>query len=51
MFDRDHFLELCRRLSQESDPETRQTIVRELIAILQSEQEDISKNIRNAIGH
>jgi len=51
MFDRDHFRELCCRLAQESDPETRRLIVRELIAILETEQKDVNERTRNAIGH
>jgi hypothetical protein len=50
MFDQDQFLELCRRLCQEPDPETQHDIVRELIALLQNEQKDINEKVRNAIG-
>lgn len=51
MFDRDRLLELCRRLSQEPNATTRQAIIRELIVILQIEQNDIRERVRNAIEH
>jgi hypothetical protein len=50
MFDERHLLQLCQRLAQEPEPGKREVIVREIITILQAEQQEITKQIRNAIG-
>jgi len=51
MFDRDHFRDLFRRLAEEPEPQGRLEIIRELIAILQTEQKEVSEKVRDAIGH